>query len=133
MNRLLELSVLDGLIRYMRELRDHHTHDDTRNSPMTATGTARVSAASRGGTGKNRKRSGDDTSELHVWCPAAPIATNPMEISSRDAPKITPCLTSPNTRTASVLSDQWSADVLTSDQSESMTPTIPTKPSNASL
>ena len=26
--------------------------------------------------------------------PAAPIATNPMEISSRDAPKITPCLTS---------------------------------------
>lgn len=34
---------------------------------MTATGTAMVSARFRGGTGKNRKRSGDDTSELHVW------------------------------------------------------------------
>ena len=47
MNRLLELSVLDGLIRYMRELARITIRMMTlRNSPMTATGTAMVSAAS---------------------------------------------------------------------------------------
>lgn len=59
MNHLLELSVLDGLIRYMRELRDLYL-DDLQNSPMTATGTAMVDARFRGGTGKSHKRSGDD-------------------------------------------------------------------------
>ena len=67
MNRLLELSVLDGLIRYMRELRDHHTHDDTQELANDGDRNGEGQCRFRGGTGKNRKRSGDDTSELHVW------------------------------------------------------------------
>ena len=35
--------------------------------------------------------------------PAAPMATKPMEISSRLAPSVTPALKSPRTRPASVL------------------------------
>ena len=103
MNRLLELSVLDGLIRYMRELRDHHTHDDTQELANDGDRNGEGQCRFRGGTGKNRKRSGMILPNCMFGGPAAPIATNPMEISSRDAPKITPCLTSPNTRPASVL------------------------------
>ena len=70
---------------------------------MTATGTAMVSAASV----EAPERIANAVAMILPNCmfggPAAPIATNPMEISSRDAPKITPCLTSPNTRPASVL------------------------------
>jgi len=52
----------------MRELRDHHTHDDTQELANDGDRNGDGQCRFRGGTGKNRKRSGDDTSELHVWC-----------------------------------------------------------------
>ena len=44
-----------------------------------------------------------EVTEINYGGPAAPIETNPMEISSKDAPRVIPFVRSPNTKPAKVL------------------------------
>ena len=60
--------------------------------------------------------------------PAAPIATNPIDINSKDAPKVIPCVISPNTNPANVLKIKGLPIFWRPINRESITPTTPTRP-----
>ena len=74
-----------------------------KNSPATATGIAIVRASSVDAPDKIAKAVAMILPNCMFGGPAAPIETNPMEISSKDAPRVIPIVRSPNTKPAKVL------------------------------